>query len=194
MVARGKNTFQVIEMPDDDGFERDLVNGLNDQKNEFDQYLAYRRKQHRFSSQDIDVLVDSKFDEYYTGIECKSKQIDVDKAEKDNNKSEATLYFSDAFSKNQEGKHQIERISKFITMTGRTGYLAIAYRRGIGRSVHYWGIHWSHVEKLYYSDKPGIPRDYVREHGVLLMETDEETDIGRKTDQDFKKIFKCEPR
>ncbi|MDY6761782.1 MAG: hypothetical protein SVY41_01915, partial [Candidatus Nanohaloarchaea archaeon] len=54
-------------------FERELVNAFNryfEESNE--RGIAYRRKQHRFSSQFVDVLVDSIRPEFYLAIENKS--------------------------------------------------------------------------------------------------------------------------
>lgn len=159
-------------MAGDGGFERDMVNGINEaMKNE--PLFAFRFKQHRFSGQKLDVAVDSNRRKYFSGIECKSKQIEVKKAEKDNNQTEAKLYFSQAFNKNEEGVSQVTRITDFLQKTGRRGYLAIAYRRGRGKKVHYYSLPWKHVEKLFEKENcNGITREYVRKHGTLLHNAD----------------------
>ena len=153
-------------MAGDGGFERRLVNQLNENKKEKTQYHAYRRKQHRFSSQDIDLLVDSDNSQYYLGIECKSKQIDYKK----DATSEAKLYFSQSFNENKDGKHQIPRITEFLKKTGRHGYLAIAYRRGRGKKVLEYALDWMYVQKLYEQDKSGIPKELVEKYGTQIDE------------------------
>jgi hypothetical protein len=179
-------------MPDDDGFERDLVNGLNNQRATVGQYFAYRKKQHRFSSQDIDVVVDSYKDAFYSAIECKSKQVDVQKTEKDNNTTEDKLYFSQAFSKDKNDVSQVKRITEFLHKTGRPGYLAIAYRRGRGRAVHYYGIHWDYVWRRFQEGESGLPKSFIEEEGVLLMEEENGEDVGRKTETNFGKLFQLQ--
>lgn len=182
-------------MPDDGGFERDLVNGINDLADDKNpKFHSYRRKQSRFAKQDIDVLCDSRKDSFYAGIECKSKQIDTEKASKDNNSSEAKLYFSDAFSVDKNDVHQIEHIQDFLNKTGRKGVLAIAYRRGMGRKVHYWALCWKKVwEKFTDDDCNGLTKGFVEENGVCLMnaETAEELDEMKRSEKEteFSKIF-----
>ena len=175
-------------MPDDGGFERDFVNEINSTTDdENPNYFAYRRKQHRFSSQDLDVLIDSDDSQYYMGCECKSKQIDVSKADKENNESEAKLYFSQAFSTDKDGVHQIEKVTKFLHKTGRKGVLVIAYRRGRGRKVHYYALDWNKVVELFEDDEfSGIPRDVVKSSGVELFDRKEN---GKKKDNRFEKVF-----
>lgn len=179
-------------MPSDGGFEGDLVNDLIDDKTEIDEFHPYRRKQHRFSSQDIDVLIDSKDPELFYGVECKSKQVDVEKTEKDNNSTEDKIYFSQAFSTDKQGVSQVKRITQFLHKTGRTGALAVAYRRGRGRSVHYYGIHWSHVWNRFKQGESGIPKQFMKENGVLLMDAESEEKVKRGTPTDFTKIFNVE--
>jgi hypothetical protein len=176
-------------MPDDDGFERDLVKGLNNEKITANEYLAYRKKQHRFASQDIDVLVDSKDPMFYMGIECKSKQVDVEKTSKDSNTTEDKLYFSQAFSKDKNGVSQVKRITCYLYKTGRPGALAVAYRRGRGRPVHYYGLHWDFVWKRFQQGESGLPKSLVEEKGELLMEAGSKDEVTRKTDTKFHKIF-----
>ncbi|PTD93849.1 hypothetical protein C9439_05565 [archaeon SCG-AAA382B04] len=113
-------------------FERGLVNSLNKffEKNDI-QAIAYRRKQHRFSSQFIDVLVDSLDPDYYLAIENKS--ISTRKGAK-------KLYFSQHFSENQ-----INNITDFLNRSGRTGYLAVELKRGRGKSRLAFMIKWEDV-------------------------------------------------
>jgi len=179
-------------MTGDGGFEIDLVKGLNKAKTEKDEWHAYRKKQHEYSSQDIDVLIDSKYPLHYCAIECKSKQVDVEKTEKENNSTEDKIYFSQAFSKDKNGVSQVRRITEFLYKTGRPGYLAIAYRRGRGRKVHYYGIQWDHVLRRFKEGQPGLPKSFVEENGILLMDEQDPSNISRKTDTAFQKIFSLE--
>lgn len=117
-------------------FERDLVNSLNNYfEKENIQAIAYRRKQHRFSSQFIDILVDSLNPDYYLAIENKSIST---------KKGTEKLYFSQHFSSNQ-----IDKIKDFLDKSGRTGYLAIELKRGKGKSRLAYVVPWKNVaEKL----------------------------------------------
>ncbi|MFB6147254.1 MAG: hypothetical protein ABEJ66_00060 [Candidatus Nanohaloarchaea archaeon] len=65
-------------------FERELVNAFNDFFEEEDiDGIAHRKKQHRFSSQLCDVLVDSEHEMFYLAIENKSvKEDSTNKAER----------------------------------------------------------------------------------------------------------------
>jgi Holliday junction resolvase len=118
-------------------FEENTVNGI-----------AYRRKQHRFSSQFCDVLVDSEHPQYYLAIENKSLKTDA------SNK----LYFSQHFSESEDG-HQVERISDFVERSGRRGYLAVELKRGRGKQRKAYMIPWTALRRRYDSDAVGIPID-----------------------------------
>lgn len=162
----------------DGGFERELVNEINDlaEDSKVDFY-AHRKKQHRFTSQECDVLVDSANNYYYLGIEAKTKKIDYEKANKDNNSVEGKLYFSQHFSTNKDDVHQVESMQDFIEKSGRKGILAIAYRRGRGKSVLKYALPWAKVwEKFQDDDASGITKEFVEENGVEISD-------------DFSKIF-----
>jgi len=58
-------------------------------------------------------------------IECKSISMD---------KGAGALYFSQHFTTDKQGIHQIERISEFLLKSGRRGYLAVKLRMGVGKS------------------------------------------------------------
>ena len=91
-------------------FEREIVHCLNRFfKTHHIQGFAYRLKQHKFTSQYVDVLVDSLNPSYYLSIECKSI---IDKK----------LYFSQHFHADKNNVHQVDAISDFLSKTGRTGY------------------------------------------------------------------------
>lgn len=120
-------------------FERELVQSFNDffEKNRVNG-IAYRLKQHRFTSQVLDILVDSPIKDHYIGIECKSISTE---------KGTNTLYFTQHFSKNRE--HQVERITKFLQKSGRTGFLAIELRQGSGHAREAHIIPWNSLLKKY---------------------------------------------
>ena len=88
-------------------FEREIVHCLNRYfKTHHIQGFAYRLKQHKFTSQYVDVLVDSLNPSYYLSIECKSI---IDKK----------LYFSQHFHADKNNVHQVDAISDFLSKTGR---------------------------------------------------------------------------
>jgi hypothetical protein len=94
-------------------FERVLVNSFNSFFKEAGIHaLSYRLKQHRFTAQFLDVLVDSINPDLYLGVECKSISVE---------KGACALYFSQHFTTDKNGKHQIVRISDYLQSTGRRG-------------------------------------------------------------------------
>ncbi|MCQ8903307.1 MAG: hypothetical protein NQU42_04355 [Methanothrix sp.] len=113
-------------------FEWELVRAFNRFfEREKIEAIAYRLRQARFSAQHMDVLVDSRYPEYYLAIECKSLA------------AEGPLYFKQHFSCDQ-----IERESRFIELSGRTGVLAVEFRGGRGRSKIAHLIPWSVVKDI----------------------------------------------
>ncbi|SFM42815.1 hypothetical protein [Methanolobus profundi] len=144
-------------------FERVLVqsfNALFEEKNF--KGIAYRLKQHRFTPQFLDVLVDSLDPDYYMGIECKS--ISVDKGAK-------ALYFTQHFTTDKHGAHQIERISDFLLRSGRTGFLAVELRMGVGRSREAYMIPWTELYRKYNEEgTPKITVDEIREYPQIERE------------------------
>lgn len=103
--------------------------------------IAFRLKQSRFITQIIDVLVDGACG--YLAVECKSISVE---------KGEDRLGFSEHFSVDKKGKHQIARISEFIKKSRRHGYLFVELRRGGGRPKKTHVLPWSVVEKRYHGD------------------------------------------
>jgi Holliday junction resolvase len=135
-------------------FERALVNSFNQFfAEEGIEGIAHRKKQHRFSSQLCDVLVDSPHDTFYLAIENKSVKTS----------SSNKLYFSQHFSKSENG-HQVERIKDFIERSGRQGYLAVELKRGRGKSRKAYMVPWSEVWRKYSEDESGIHLDELMEH------------------------------
>ncbi|MDY6771186.1 MAG: hypothetical protein SV186_04485 [Candidatus Nanohaloarchaea archaeon] len=134
-------------------FERELVKAFN---RYFDdsglEGIAYRRKQHRFSSQFLDILVDSPYDDYYLGVENKSL-----KTSKNN-----TLYFSQHFSEAND-RHQVERITEFLNRSGRKGFLAVELKRGRGKARKAYLVPWEVVDRKYETGAVGLPIDTIQD-------------------------------
>ncbi len=140
-------------------FERALVDAFNRFFDATDvSGIAYRRKQHRFSSQFVDVLVDSLHPEFYLAIENKSVKTDA------TNK----LYFSQHFSDN--GTHQVDRITNFLDRSGRTGYLAVEIKRGRGKPRRAFLVPWDSLHDRYTGDEPGIHLDALEEFPEIERE------------------------
>lgn len=93
------------------------------------QGFAYRLKQHKYSTQYVDILVDSLDPRYYCAIECKSL-----KGKK--------IYFSQHFHEDRNGVHQVDAITEFLRRTGRRGYLAVEFRGGSGRKNEAFLMPW----------------------------------------------------
>ena len=146
-------------------FEREVVSCLN---RFFEERrirgFAYRLKQHKFSSQFIDVLVDCLDPRYYLAIECKSIR-------------GKKLYFSQHFHLDRNKVHQIDAISTFLARTGRRGYLAIEFRFGSGKAREAYLMPWERLQELHASTQ-GISIDEFRscptfgrsQEGYLLPE------------------------
>lgn len=122
-------------------FERALVQSFNYffKKNNING-IAHRIKQHRFTHQFLDILVDSLNPDYYLGIECKSISVE---------KNAKALYFSQHFTVDKNGIHQISRISDFLKLSGRTGFLAVELRMGIGHNREAYIVPWTVLDTLY---------------------------------------------
>ena len=130
-------------------FEREIVRCLNRYfKTHHIQGFAYRLKQSRFTSQYVDVLVDSLNPSYYLSIECKSI---IDRK----------LYFSQHFHSDKNKVHQVDAISEFLAKTGRIGYLAVEFRQGPGKPSEAFLIPWA-VVVGHFRDNRGITVDDAR--------------------------------
>ena len=122
-------------------FERLLVNSFNNYIEEKGiKAISYRLKQHRFTPQFLDVLVDSLNPDLYLGIECKSISVE---------KGANALYFTQHFTVDKRGVHQIERISDYLNKSGRRGFLAVELRMGTGCSREAYIIPWEILKKKY---------------------------------------------
>jgi Holliday junction resolvase len=136
-------------------FEREMVACLNRFfEAEKRQGFAYRLKQHKWSTQYVDVLVDSLDPRYYCAIECKSIR-------------GKKLYFSQHFHNDRNHVHQVDGISTFLSRTGRRGYLAIEFRFGSGKTREAYLIPWDSLVRFYRS-APGIGIDEFRGFIPLL--------------------------
>jgi len=135
-------------------FEREIVHCLNRFfKTHHIQGFAYRLKQHKFTSQYVDVLVDSLNPSYYLSIECKSI---IDKK----------LYFSQHFHSDKKNVHQVDAISDFLSKTGRIGFLAVEFRQGPGKPSEAFLIPWATVV-AHFRENKGITIDDARA-GIAL--------------------------
>lgn len=170
-------------MPSDGGFERKLVNKLNNKSN--GKYFAKRFKQSRFTSQITDVVVFSDKEEYYYSVECKTKKVDTEKLNKDNNTTEGKIYFSQHFSQTEDG-HQIENFQDFLEKSHMKGVLAVAYRKGRGRKVEYWALDFDLVVEKFRNGDSGITKPFVEENGIEMFDRKEN---GKIKDYDFQKVF-----
>ncbi|MFB6203403.1 MAG: hypothetical protein ABEK01_02825 [Candidatus Nanohaloarchaea archaeon] len=144
-------------------FERSLVNAFNRFFEQEDiRGIAHRKKQHRFSSQLCDVLVDSEHETFYMGIENKSVKTS----------STNKLYFSQHFSHSEKG-HQVERISDFFRRSGRNGYLAVELKRGRGRARKAYMVPWEVVEERYGEDETGLHIEEIKEYPEIFRQSED---------------------
>jgi Holliday junction resolvase len=140
-------------------FEREIVHCLNCFfKTHHIQGFAYRLKQHKFTSQYVDVLVDSLNPSYSLSIECKSI---IDKK----------LYFSQHFHADKNKVHQVDAITDFLAKTGRIGFLAVEFRQGPGKASEAFLIPWPVVVDHFRANK-GITVKEARSCTVLAKSKD----------------------
>ena len=118
--------------------------------------IAYRLKQSRFSSQLVDILVDSRIPEYYLAIECKS--LDARKTK--------SLYFKQHFSL-AAGNHQLARETEFIIRSGRQGILAVELRHGVGKSRTAHLVPWGQVYQSFHAGKVGLTLEEIENNPPL---------------------------
>lgn len=143
-------------------FERELVKAFNNFFSSSEiKGIAHRQKQHRFSSQLCDVLVDSPHEMFYLAIENKSVKVD----------STNKLYFSQHFSVSDDG-HQVDRITEFLQRSGRKGFLAVEFKRGRGRSRKAYMVPWKMLLNYYNSDEAGIPLEKIKEQPEVLRNSE----------------------
>ena len=137
-------------------FERSLVNTLNTAFREANKRaVAHRIKQSRFTSQVVDVLVDSLDPEYYLAIECKS--ISLEKGAK-------ALYFSQHFTVDGRGVHQLIHMREYIGLSGRRGILAVELRKGQGKRREVHLIPWCTVIRRFDSGAVGFSVEEIESY------------------------------
>ncbi len=143
-------------------FERMLVNSFNAYIEEKGvRAISYRLKQHRFTPQFLDVLVDSLNPDLYLGIECKSISVD---------KGANALYFSQHFTVDKRGIHQIERISDYLNKSGRRGFLAVELRLGPGHGREAYMVPWNELEKKYLTQNLKLTVQEIRSFPEIKRE------------------------
>ncbi|MEM3086433.1 MAG: hypothetical protein QXO51_05440 [Halobacteria archaeon] len=110
--------------------------------------VAYRIRQHRFAPQVVDLLVDSRHWRYYLAMEVKSISLE---------KGTRSLYFSQHFHQARKGEeNQVGRISDFLRLSGRIGFLAVEMRRGVGRPLECHLVPWRAVETRFRQGQSGF--------------------------------------
>lgn len=143
-------------------FEHVLVNSFNLYIEENGiRAISYRLKQHRFTPQFLDVLVDSLNPDLYLGIECKSISV---------NKGANALYFSQHFTVDKNGIHQIERISDYLNKSGRRGFLAVELRMGPGHGREAYMIPWNDLEEKYLAQDLKLTLQEIRSFPEIKRE------------------------
>jgi len=136
-------------------FERELVKSFNIFFSENGiKGIAFRLKQHRFTHQYLDIVVDSLHPDYYLGIECKS--ISTDKGAK-------ALYFTQHFTTDKNGSHQVERMSDYLRLSGRKGFLAVELRQGVGRGRNAYAIPWNIITQRFEEGGKGFKVEEIME-------------------------------
>jgi hypothetical protein len=135
-------------------FEHMLVNSFNEYiEKKGIRAISYRLKQHRFTPQFLDVLVDSLNPDLYLGIECKSISVD---------KGANALYFSQHFTVDKKGIHQIVRISDYLNKSGRRGFLAVELRLGTGHGREAYMIPWEDLKTKYLTQNLKLTLQEIR--------------------------------
>ncbi len=143
-------------------FERVLVRSFNTFIEEKGiRAISYRLKQHRFTPQFLDVLVDSLNPDYYLGIECKSISVE---------KGANALYFSQHFTVDKNGAHQIQRISDYLNKSGRRGYLAVELRFGAGKGREAYMIPWEVLKKRFLGEELKLTVQEIQEFPEIKRE------------------------
>lgn len=137
-------------------FKENCVNGV-----------AFRRKQSRFVSQHLDLLVLSA-DAKDLAIEHKSYKTS----------SSGKLYFSQHFATDTnedelQGGHQIRRVRDFEIKSGLETYLAVEVRRGRGKSVELYFLDWDTVFEHFQEwdndeddARAGFSREWFKENAL----------------------------
>jgi hypothetical protein len=143
-------------------FERELVNSFNTYiKENGIRAISYRLKQHRFTPQFLDVLVDSLNPDLYLGIECKSISVE---------KGANALYFTQHFTVDKNGIHQIDRISDYLNRSGRRGFLAVELRLGPGHGREAYMVPWNELKNKYLTHTLKLTLEEIRSFPEIKRE------------------------
>jgi len=143
-------------------FERELVNSFNTYiKENGIRAISYRLKQHRFTPQFLDVLVDSLNPDLYLGIECKSISVE---------KGANALYFTQHFTVDKNGIHQIDRISEYLNRSGRRGFLAVELRLGPGHGREAYMVPWNELKNKYLTHNLKLTLEEIRSFPEIKRE------------------------
>lgn len=150
--------------------------------------IAYRRKQHRFSSQFLDILVDTASDQLRDiGVEHKSFKTS----------SSRKLYFSQHFSEETEGNildsgHQIDMIDEFRKRSGRDTFLAVEVRQGSGNPKRLFFVDWDRILQEFKkwrrgdSDaEAGFDKEWLDENGIEAERSGGEYGVPRRVLEDL---------
>ncbi|DBA35255.1 TPA_asm: hypothetical protein vir530_00031 [dsDNA virus vir530] len=132
-------------------FERDMVHAWNNYAATYGKKLvAYRHYQMRYQPQLFDVLVDSRPNEFYLALECKS----IDPT------TVPQLYFKQHFS-SPKGIHQVVRESEWLSLSGRNGFLVVELRRGRGKRTSCFFVPWRSVAYNFKAGLLGIDSEII---------------------------------
>ena len=132
-------------------FERKIVHAFNDYADNYDKKLiAYRHLQTRYVPQLFDVLVDSRGNEFYFAIECKSVQASQTQG----------IYFKQHFSATK-GVHQLVREDAWLNLSGRNGVLAVEVRGRPGKRAKAFFVPWITVMANFNAGRVGLPSDLI---------------------------------
>ncbi len=132
-------------------FERSIVHAFNDYAETYGKKLvAYRHFQMRYQPQLFDVLVDSRPNEFYLALECKS--IDTSSVNQ--------IYFKKHFTW-KAGVCQIARESDWLSLSGRNGFLVVELRGGRGERFRCFFVPWRVVYNNFNAGYPGIVAEVV---------------------------------
>ena len=132
-------------------FERQIVHAFNDYAEATGvKCVAYRHYQMRFQPQLYDVLVDSRSNELYLALECKS--IDTSSA--------PGLYFKKHFTW-QKGVCQVARESEWLTKSGRNGFLVVEARRPKPNRTGAFFVPWRTVWRAFHTGEPIIHSEQI---------------------------------
>jgi len=132
-------------------FERSLVKAFN--RRVEGEALAYRQKQHRYSCQLADIMIDSGNDYLYLSIEAKSMKT----------QKQSKLYYKSNFSVSKNG-HQLKRMKEFLEKSSRSGYIAVELKNGPGHSREAYLVPFTLMYTQWNQDEVGMHVEEIRSH------------------------------